>query len=129
MTTTRFTNTGHPQTLQAAVVLLYISAVFAVLGATGGGSPAGLQLVVGVIGGIGAYLLANNRKIGLYLGLVGAIGPTFLIVIYNLALLFDPALYRFLFWYPYVIGLIFDIAIGVALLHPMSRNYMKVWFD
>ena len=129
MTTARFTNTGHPQTLQAAVVLLYISAVFAVLGAAGGGSPAGLQLAVGVVGGIGAYLLANNRRIGLYLGLVGAIGPTFLIVIYNLGLLFDPVLYQFLFWYPYVIGLIFDIAIAVALLHPMTRNYMKVWFD
>ncbi len=129
MTTTRFTNTGHPQTLQAAVVLLYISAVFAILGSAGGGSPAVLQLIVGIVGGVGAYLLANNRRIGLYLGLVGAMGPTALVLIYNLGLVLDIALYRFLFWYPYIIGLIFDIAIVVALLHPMSRNYMKVWFD
>jgi hypothetical protein len=129
MTTTRFTNTGHPQTLQAAVVLLYISAVFAILGSAGGGSPPVLNLIVGIVGGVGAYLLANNRRIGLYLGLVGAIGPTALVLIYNLGLVLDINLYRFLFWYPYVIGLIFDIAIAVALLHPMSRNYMKVWFD
>ncbi|MEL7158545.1 MAG: hypothetical protein AAFN30_18385, partial [Actinomycetota bacterium] len=58
----RWFNPSHPQTLQAAVILGYFSAVFGLLGA---GVNVFLLLFIGV--GVGAFGSANNQRWGYYL--------------------------------------------------------------
>ncbi len=119
METRRWINQSHPQTLLFATYLLYFDAVFGVLGALGAGlSPILLGIALASAGA--AYGIANDRKWGYWLG----------VVVSGLALL------------PYVfalargvnilggspINLMFAVAQFALLVHPMSRNYQKLWF-
>jgi hypothetical protein len=106
METRRWTNPSQPQTLQIAVLLLYINAVFGllfgVLGTAFG--------VVLIVGGIGAgFGIANERRWGYVLGVVVAA----LNVLLNLGT---------------VVGLMFAVALVALLLHPQSRDYQRIWF-
>lgn len=113
----RWTNQSHPQTLQVAVFLLYIDAFFSLL--NGG---AGFLLAIAfAAGGVG---IANNHKLG-YWGavLVSSIYPFFIGRILwrdGLDELFDP---RFL------LAIVFPIAQLALLLHTMSRNHVRIWFN
>lgn len=108
METQRWINQSHPQTLLMGTYLLYIEAFFGVVSVLLGGF-----FLFGVLLAAGAaaagYGIANDRNWGYYLGIaVSALG-----VLFNLG---------------NMLGLIFAIAQIALLLHPMSRNYQKVWF-
>ena len=117
METRRWTNPTQPQTLQIAVFLLYINAVFTAL--FGGlGSLIGLVLVAG---GAGAgFGIANEKRWGYNLGLAMAFLPFVLRIAFNgVGSIFGGDL----------ISLMFEIALVALLLHPQSRDYQKIWFS
>ena len=109
----QWTNPSQPQTLQIAVFLLYMNAVFAVL--FGGlGSVYGLMIIAGgVAGGFG---IAQEKRWGYGVALAVALLP-FVLIIAGKALITG------------VIGLMFDIALVALLLHPQSREYQRIWFS
>ncbi len=117
METRRWTNPTQPQTLQIAVFLLYISAVFGVLGL----NLISLLLAVGEAGA--GFGIANERKWGYRLGVgVAAFGllPAALYILNNgigsiLNLVF-------------LISIVFPVALFALLVHPMSREYQRIWF-
>ena len=114
METRRWTNPSQPQTLQIAVFLLYINAVFGLIG--GGFSSIGLLIVAG---GIGAgFGIANEKRWGYGLGLVMAFLPFFLRLVFGGSLLGAS-----------LINLMFEIALVALLLHPQSRDYQRIWFS
>jgi len=122
METRRWTNPTQPQTLQIAVFLLYIEAVFGVLfGQVFLWFPIGLLLVAGqAASGFG---IANERKWGYWLAVtiasLGLLPIVFTIVgdgvtgILNLS---------------FIINMLFPVALFALLLHPMSRDYQRIWF-
>lgn len=117
----RWQNPSLPQTLQIAVLLLYISAAFGVLfGAVF--SLLGLVIVGGsVLAGLG---MANMQRWGYYLGVVvSVLGvlPYVLIVAAGRA--------GDLFGVSILISMIFDVARLALLLHPESRSYQRIWFE
>jgi hypothetical protein len=117
METRRWTNPTQPQTLQIAVFLLYINAVFtALLG--GLGSFIGLALVVG--GAAGGFGIANEKRWGYRLGLAMAFLPFVLRIAFNgVEDIFGGS----------IVNLMFEIALVALLLHPQSRDYEKIWFN
>ena len=114
METRRWTNPSQPQTLQIAVILLYINAVFTLIGG-GAFSTFGVLLIAG---GVGAgFGIANERRWGYGLGLLMAFLPFIIRLAYHVSLLGYS-----------VINLMFEIALVALLLHPQSREYQKIWF-
>ena len=107
METRRWTNPSQPQTLQIAVFLLYINAVFMVLGGALG-APFYLLLAAGLV--VSGFGIANERRWGYILGLICA----------------GALLLRFTFG---IIGLMFNVALLALLLHPQSRDYQRIWFS
>jgi hypothetical protein len=105
---------SQPQTLQIAVILLYINAVFAVIYAFG----SQIFLLPMILEGAAAYGIANERRIG-YIGAIilsglFAFGAIALFVLYS-------GIYT-------LIDVVFSVALFVALVHPMSRDYQRIWF-
>ncbi|HEX4905169.1 MAG TPA: hypothetical protein VFU93_06950 [Acidimicrobiales bacterium] len=117
METRRWTNPTQPQTLQIAVFLLYINAVFtALLG--GLGSIIGIALVAG--GAAAGFGIANEKRWGYNLGLAMAFLPFVLRIAFNgVENIFGGS----------IINLMFEIALVALLLHPQSRDYQKIWFS
>lgn len=115
----RWLNPSHPQTLQAAVILGYLSAVFGLLR---GVTPL-LILFVGV--GVGAFGSANNKRWGYFLLSICAT----LVAIFWL-LLFVQSIGGNLETTLRLLNFcVFPTALAVAALHPHSREYQKVWFE
>ena len=109
----RWLNNTQPQTLQIAVMLLYLNAVFFALSGLLL-SPYGLPLIVGQAAG--AYGIANERKWGYVLAVVMAVAPLALII-----------LHRSLFGVS-LLTLMFEVALVALLVHPQSREYQRTWF-
>jgi len=113
----RWVNQTQPQTLQIAVFLLYLTAVFSLIDmvrfhyfplfavASVGGSVAG------------GYGIANERKWGYFLGVGIAFLPFALRIYYGQAILGVD-----------IITLLFEVALIALLLHPQSRDYQRIWF-
>ena len=109
----RFFDPSQPQTLQAATILFYFVAFFALVGSFG----AALPFAVGY--GASGFGIANGKKWGYIVGLIVAglrlavqlVGQTMT------SALNDP------------IGLMFAVALVALLLHPQSRQYQKIWFS
>ena len=126
MKTRRFVNPSQPQTLYIATFLLYFSAVFGILFGSSSlfffGVIPGLLLTAGMAGG--GYGIANEKKWGYWLGVVTAglsLVPYALFVFSNgLGSLFQLAL---------LISLVFPVALFILLVHPMSRQYQRIWFS
>jgi len=125
-----FVNPRQPQTLYISQILLYITAVGAVLfRSVGEGWIEALPLRYLVVllmtigAGVGAYGIANARKWGYLLGVAAALAP----FVIRLEIIRRVDLFEMLRWNP--IGLLFDIAIVAALVHPESRSYQKQWFQ
>jgi hypothetical protein len=122
METRRWTNPTQPQTLQIAVILLYIEAVFGVLfGQVFVLFPLGLALVVGqAAGGFG---IANERKWGYWLAVAtatfGLLPIVFRVVDGGVGDLLNV-------WF--LVSMVFPVALFALLLHPMSRDYQRIWF-
>ena len=112
METRRWTNPSQPQTLQIAVLLLYINAVFDVLGALGvlySPVPPVVGLVVAAGGVAAGFGVSNEARWGYVLGIaVAAVG-----VLLSLGS---------------ILSLMFAVALVALLLHPQSRDYQRIWF-
>ena len=103
----------QPQTLQIATMIMYINAVFDLIGGVAFVLfPVGAILTVGsVLAGLG---IANEKKAGYWLAVVVAFLPLVLVATGR----FGASL----------ITLLFEIALIALLLHPMSREYRRTWF-
>ena len=117
----RWTNPALPQTLQIAVLLLYISAFFGVLrGLVSIGHPLGvLLLVIGLVAFAGAAGIVRERKVGYWLAVLYA-------VLDALGEVLGMVLGEFSGWD--MIGVVLAIALFALVLHPMSRGYYRIWF-
>lgn len=125
----RWWNPSLPQTLQIGVILSYVTGIFGLIGL--GGGIGFLLLWLGVSGmfalmlGIGALVgcvaaglgISSERKWGWTLAVVLAVLVTVSTLIPLLAGQFQA-----------ILGLIFDVAWVVALVHPMSREYQRIYF-
>jgi hypothetical protein len=107
-------DSSQPQTLQIAVILLYINAVFGVIDAFG----AGLYALPIILEGFCGYWIANEKR----LGYIGAIILS--------AVFAAMALTFFVLWggFSLLLNVLFSVALVALLLHPMSRDYQKIWF-
>jgi len=116
METRRWTNPSQPQTLYMATFLLYIEAFFNVITF----NPLFIVLAVGEVAG--AMGIANEKRWGYYLA-VGmaalALTPLLFIVSGGLAHLFSLTV---------ILAFLFPVALFALLIHPMSRQYQKIWF-
>ena len=129
METRRWFNQTQPQTMQIAVFLLYMNAVFALVFGLdiefrllfGSAIVLVLRFLLPAAAAAGAYGIANEQKWGYWLGLAAAILPLATRLIVSVRFQINPLQYNLL-------GLMFDIALVVLLLHPMSRDYQKIWF-
>jgi hypothetical protein len=118
MGTRRWLNQSQPQTLQIAVFLMYLDAVFLALY---GGlfSVFGLVFIAGYVAA--GYGIANEKKWGYFLG-VGIAGFFLLLALLPLAFGVN------IFFSGGVIGLLFAVAKFALLVHPMSWGYQRIWF-
>lgn len=114
----KWLNQSQPQTLVIASFLLYFNAAFALLFGLSTGIDIG-TLVVTLLGVLGAYGIANERKWGYYLAVAVAALPFVL----RAALLKSHNPFR-----TDPLTLLFEIALLALLLHTQSREYEKVWF-
>ncbi|MDA8298055.1 MAG: hypothetical protein M0004_16020 [Actinomycetota bacterium] len=108
-----------PQTLQIATWLLYWNAALGLLAYIFAGGVAVISLgLLFVIGEIAAgYGLANERKWGYVLALIAAFLPFVLLIVFAGSIFAGG-----------IFSLIFEIALVVLLVHPMSRSYVRSYF-
>ena len=118
METRRWTNPSQPQTLYIAHLLLYINAVMSVIL-----SGFNLFVVLFAVGGaLAAYGIANERKWGYYLGIAVAgleLVPAAIGLFNDIGLIFS---------INFLLAIIFPVALFILLIHPMSREYQRIWF-
>ena len=111
----KWVNQFQPQTLYMATILCYVDAVFGLLF---GGIYLLNVLIVGCLAA-GAFGIANEKKWGYAVAVGGAV--------LQLVLLF--AVFGMdVFTSTVVISFLFDAALVALLLHPMSREYQRIWF-
>jgi len=100
-------------------MLLYVNAVLSLLQSLFLGG-LGLILLVFIVGQVfGGLGIANERKKGYWLAVVCALAPVALTVFF---------LVRYHVFAVSIFSVLFQIALIVALFHPMSRSYLKIWF-
>jgi hypothetical protein len=119
---TKWINPHQPQTLYIATLLCYLDAVFGLLffpGSVLSRSPILGVLIIAALG-VGGYGVANEKKWGYTVAVVGAVGQL-------LALLAVFGASTFTSLGP-LISFFFDAALVGLLLHPMSRDYQRIWF-
>lgn len=109
----RWVNQSQPQTLYGATILCYIDAVFGVLSF----SPIIILIAIGLAAG--GFGIANEKKWG-YTVAVGAaiIQVALLLFVYGFNVL----------GFPQILSLMFDGLLVGLLVHPMSRDYQRIWF-
>ena len=119
METRRWTNPSQPQTLYIATFLLYFNAFFSALF---GGlfSPLSLLVILGEVAS--AFGIANERRWGYYLAVAMVSVGLFL---HALPLIGDPT--RILDP-SFLLIILFPVALFALLVHPISREYQKIWF-
>ena len=120
--TRRWHDPSQPQTLQMAVWLLYFNAI-------GGLLFGSFYFALGVFGGLVALVgclaagvgIANEKRWGYGLGVAMAFLELVLIVVAAGSILdvFKGAV---------LIPFLFAITLVALLLHPMSRDYQRIWF-
>ena len=130
MASRRYFNPAQPQTLQIALFLLYFHAVFGLLAMFQNevwpwdmfesfGSPRQLFAVLQtarVVGAFAAYGIANERKWAYVMGVVVAVIPLAIYLLYSNRIRVD------------ILTLMFEIALAALLIHPQSRDYQRIWF-
>jgi hypothetical protein len=124
-------NQSLPQTLQIAVLLLYLNAGFTLLFgidpttryAIGGSKLVYLavRLLLTAGGVLAGYGIANERKLAWRLGIVVAAIPLIARVYVAFKAQVNPISYD-------LISLLFQIALVALLVHPQSRDYERIWF-
>jgi hypothetical protein len=125
METRRWTNPSQPQTLYVATFLLYLNAVLGLLFGTLIGSLLGpLGAIVAIVGAVAAgFGIANEKRWGYILGVMVAgldLVPFLLYVVnHGVGSIFNVSL---------LLAALFPVALFALLIHPMSREYQKIWF-
>lgn len=115
METRRWTNPSQPQTLQIAVILLYLDAVFGIIyGAAF--NAIGLVFVLGAAAA--GFGIANERRWGYLLGVGISLLPFVLRLVLGAGIVGGS-----------FINFMFEIALVALLLHPQSRDYQRIWFS
>jgi hypothetical protein len=114
----RWVNQSQPQTLYGATILCYIDAVFGVIFGVIAVSP--ILALITIIGlAAGGFGIANEKKWG-YAVAVGAaalqLGMLLLIAGFDVL------------GFPLIMTLMFDALLVGLLVHPMSRDYQRIWF-
>jgi hypothetical protein len=101
-----------------ATILCYVDAVFGLLfGFVATSVLAGLLTIIAL--GAGGFGIANEKKWGYAVAVGGAIlQVVMLFAVFGIAALTSIAIINFLF----------DAALVALLLHPMSREYQRIWF-
>jgi hypothetical protein len=131
----------HPQTLAIGTWLLYIDGVFATLGFLDKSSEFGFLRVIGPITGIlglicvicffgSGFLMANGKLLGWYFAIAVSFSPMvarFIISVHQQNLGYSISLVDRITGGD-LIGFMFEAALVVLLLHPMSRSYARTWF-
>ena len=120
MNETRWINPHQPQTLYMGVILCYVDAVFGVIfpGLIQHSPIVGIFVVLALAAG--AFGVANEKKWGYALAVAGAIVQLgALLAIFQLGTFthFDT-----------LITFAFDAVLVGLLVHPMSRDYQRIWF-
>jgi hypothetical protein len=111
----KWVNQFQPQTLYMATILCYVDAVFGLLF---GGLYLLNLLIVGCLAA-GAFGIANEKKWGYAVAVGGAVlQVVLLLVVFGMAV----------FTSTVIISFLFDAALVALLLHPMSREYQRIWF-
>lgn len=109
----RFLNPTQPQTLVNATIICYIEAVFALIS---GYAP---FVIVAVGLGAGGYGIANEKKWGYGIAVGGAVLQVAIwLRIYGVDVV----------GFPQIISVAFAVMLVVLLVHPMSREYQRIWF-
>lgn len=124
-------NRSHPQTLQAGVILGYFSAVFGLISVGDVRNSLVLLFLLIHMGiGAGAFGTANNRRWAYILLSVCAVLAV-IFDLYTLYYLIDLPLLE-----PTIVtalkglnGLVFPVALALAVVHVHSREYQKAWFE
>ena len=114
----RWVNQSQPQTLYGATILCYIDAVFGLLfGVVATSILLGLLTVIGLAAG--GFGIANEKKWGYAVAVAAAILQlAMLFVVFRLDVL----------GFPTIMSLMFDGLLVGLLVHPMSRDYQRIWF-
>jgi peptidoglycan/LPS O-acetylase OafA/YrhL len=135
--TRRWINQSQPQTLYAAVFLLYMNAAFTLLFGLNDApydyaffklAPGSIDTLLNltritvVAGGVGAgYGISNERKWGYKLGVGIAALPLAVLLYVCISYQVSPFDFR-------ILPLLFNIAVFALLVHPQSREYERIWF-
>lgn len=127
----QFTNPSHPRTLGAAVILSYFQGVFSLL-RIGGTLFGALGLLVGLGLLAGAFLTANDRRIGHTIMAVCAGFGALLSGWILLLALFSTQSSAFA-WLNLILRVciesVFPVALFAAAIHPQSRSWVKAYFE
>ena len=115
----RWVNPHQPQTLYMGVILCYVDAVFGlILGVVAASVIIGLFIIVGLAAG--GFGIANEKKWGYALAVAAAV-----VQIVSLLAIFGASTFTS---FNVLITFVFDAALVALLLHPMSRDYQRIWF-
>jgi hypothetical protein len=110
----KWVNHFQPQTLVIATFLCYIQAVFGFIFPI-----AVASLLISVALGIGGFGIANEKRWGYAVAVVAAVSQVVLLIaVFGADVLASTA----------IITLMFNGALVALLLHPMSREYQRIWF-
>jgi len=111
-------NPSQPQTLYGATILCYMDAVFGFLfGMVAVSALVAVLTIIGLVaGGIG---VANEKRWGYGVAIAAAV-----VQLGSLLVIFDFEVLGF----PQIMWLMFDALLVGLLVHPMSRDYQRIWF-
>jgi multisubunit Na+/H+ antiporter MnhC subunit len=115
----RFLNQFQPQTLVIGTMLCYLDAIFGFLfGVISTSVVLALVTIAGLA--IGGYGIANEKKWGYNLAVGAAVVQVLLLfAIWGGAVFTNVGV---------LLNFLFDAALVALLLHPMSRDYQRIWF-
>jgi hypothetical protein len=114
----KWVNHFQPQTLVIATFLCYIDAVFGLIFGVAATSVV-TQLAIIALLGAGGFGIANEKRWGYAVAVIGAVlQVVMLIAVFGASVLTSTA----------IISLLFDGALVALLVHPMSREYQRIWF-
>ena len=112
----RFLNQSQPQTLVNGTLLCYFQAFFALIDSHG----FALFILLGLALGAGGFGIANDKKWGYGIAVVASV--------LNVGIWISLAGASVL-GFPTIISFAFAVVLVVLLVHPMSREYQRIWFE
>ena len=116
----RFFDPNQPQTLQGAVLFSYLNAGISILSFLSAHNFwSRLVALTLIVGGVGAFGIANERRWGYYL----AVGVAGVFLVAQVVMFF-----LFPFVFAAMLNLLFSVFLLAVVLHPTSRSYQRLYF-